>query len=148
MTRSLSLTGGYYWFPTLSDSWVTWTVLTCHELGCDAEVGHVDLWTMALDRLATIWRRDARVIQKYLKNNYTGLPRGRVTEQKNRFMIFHGDDAPVPHWVPMVVSKFNLNWRSVKVLFDEHERMLPEDRSRFNEILGIPVGKDLVDEDQ
>jgi hypothetical protein len=88
------------------------------------------------------------LIKKHLKNNYSGLPRGRVTQAKNRFMIFHGNDSPVPTWVPMVVRKFDLNRRFVRVLFDEHERMPPEDRSRMNEILGIDVSKEGIDKDQ
>jgi hypothetical protein len=144
-TRSVSLTGGYYWFPTPPICSLIWQVLTCHELGCDAEVGHVDLWPLVIDRLATAWPREGRLIQKSLKNNYTGLPRGRVTEVKNKFMIFHGNDSPVPDWVPMVVRKFDLNRRSVRVLFDEHERMLPEDRSRVNEGLGLTAGLDGTD---
>ena len=63
-------------------------------------------------------------------------------------MIFHGKDAPVLDWVPIVVRKFDLDRRSVRVLFDEHERMLPEDRSRVNEALGLKVGKVGIDEDQ
>jgi hypothetical protein len=68
-----------------------------------------------------------------------------VTEVKNKFMIFHGNDSPVPDWVPMVVRMFNLNRRSVRVLFDEHERMLPDDRSRVNEGLGLTAGLDGTD---
>jgi hypothetical protein len=147
MTRSPSLTGGYYWFPTPAISSLTWQVLTCHELGCDAEAGHVDLWTLVIDRLATVWRRDGRLIKKYLKNNYTGLPRGRVTQVKNGFMIFHGNDSPVPDWVPIVVREFNLNRPSVRVLFDEHERMLAEDRSRVNETLGHDMDNGAIDKD-
>ena len=142
------MTGGYYWFPTPAIGSVTWQVLTCHELGCDAEVGHVDLWTLVIDRLATVWRRDGRLIKKHLKNNYTGLPRGRLTHVKNQFMIFHGKDSPVSDWVPMVVRKFDLNRRSVRVLFDEHERMLPEDRRYFNEIFRIDVDTEGIDTDQ
>ena len=134
------MTGGYYWFPSPDTNSVIWQVLTCHELGCDADVGHVDLWTRVLDRLATTWRRDGRVLKKYLKNNYTGLPRGRVTEVRNRLMIFHGKDAPVTDWVPMVIRKFDLDRHRVKVTFDEHERMLPEDRSKVTETLGLGTG--------
>ena len=54
ITRSLSLTGGYYWFPSPDIDSVTWQVLTCHELGCDADVGHVDLWILVIDRLAKL----------------------------------------------------------------------------------------------
>jgi|SRR6516225_4060885 hypothetical protein len=89
-----SLAGGYYWFPSPNADSVSWQVLTCHELGCDADVGHVDLWTLVIDRLATAWRRDGRVLKKHLNNNYTGLPRGRLTKVQYRFMLFHGKGCP------------------------------------------------------
>ena len=142
------MTGGYYWFPAPDTDSVIWQVLTCHELGCDADVGHVDLWTLVLDRLARTWRRDRRVLTKYLKNNYTGLPRGRVTEVRNRFLIFHGKDAPVTDWVPKVIRKFDLDHRKVKVTFDEHERMLAEDRSKVTETLGLGTGDGGIEKDQ
>jgi hypothetical protein len=148
MIEERSLTGGFYWFPTPAIDSVTWQVLTCHELGWDADVGHVDLWTLVIDRLATAWHRDGRLLRIHLKNHYTGLPRGRVTQQKSRFMIFHGNDAPVQDWVPTVVRKFDLNRRSVRVLFDEHERMLAEDRSRVNEIFGLDGGSGGIKKDQ
>jgi hypothetical protein len=142
------LTGGYYWFPNPDIGLVTWQVLSCHELGCDAEVGHVDLWTLVIDRLATAWRLNARLIKKHLQNSYSGMPRGRVTHVRNRFMIFYGNDAPVTDWVPMVVSTFDLDRRTVKVIFDEHERMLAEDRRRMNETFGLDTGKGAIEKDQ
>jgi hypothetical protein len=45
----------------------------------------------------------------------------------------------------MVVRKFDLNVRSVKVVFDEHEQMLPEDRMRVSRILGLKVSKGATD---
>lgn len=69
MTEEQALTGGYYWFPTPSIGSVTWQVLTCHELGCDADVGHVDLWTLVIDRLATTWRRDRRLLRRSVTNH-------------------------------------------------------------------------------
>ena len=142
-----ALTGGYYWFPTPAMASVSWTVLTCHELGCDAEVGHVDFWPFVIDRLAKAWRRDGRALTDYLKNHYTGLPRGRITQPKNVFTIFHGKDSPVPDWVPMVVRKFDLNRRSVKVIFDDHEQMLAENRMRVNEALGLKTDNGGIDKD-
>jgi hypothetical protein len=139
------LTGGYYWFPIPDINSLTWSVLTCHELGCDGDVGHVDFWTLVIDRLATVWRKDRLVLRRHLKNHYTGLPRGRITEVGNRFMIFQGNDAPVSDWIPMVVRKFDLNRRFVKVCFDEHERMLPDDCSRVNKIFGLESGRGKID---
>lgn len=148
MTGEDKLTGGYYWFPFPDIDSVTWQVLPCHELGCDADVGHVDLWALVIDRLATAWQRDGRVLKKRLKNNYTGLPRGRVTQVRNRLMIFHGEDSPVADWKPMVVSKSDLDQLSVKVTFDEHERMIPEDLRRVNEVLGLKVGNEGIATDR
>jgi hypothetical protein len=98
MTEEHTLTGGYYWIPTPAVDSVTWQILTCHDLDCDSDVGHIDLWTLVIDRLATAWRRDRLFIKKNLKDHYSGLPRGRVTEVQNRFMILHGNDAPILDW--------------------------------------------------
>ena len=46
------------------------------------------------------------------------------------------------------MRKFDLDSRSVRVLLDELERMLPEDRRRVNEASGLKVGKVGIDEDQ
>ena len=47
------LDGGYYWLFYPDDGSIAWDVLTCHELGFDADVEHVDLWLAVIDRLAT-----------------------------------------------------------------------------------------------
>src|SRR5271157_98909 len=39
---------------------------------------------------------------------------------------------PISDWMPMVVRMFDLGRRSVEVLFDEHEQMLPENLRRVN----------------
>jgi hypothetical protein len=42
--------------------------------------------------------------------------------------LLHGDDAPVADWFERVVEKFHLDRRSVRLLFDEHERTFTQDR--------------------
>jgi hypothetical protein len=74
-------TGGYYWFPSVEPVGTVWSILTCHELGFDSEVGHVDLWPAVVARLAAAWRRDAGTLRRRLIDRYTGLPRGRVTRR-------------------------------------------------------------------
>jgi hypothetical protein len=135
--RSEAFSGGYYWFPTRNNGAVNWEVLTCHELGFDAEVGHVDLWPSVLDRLSSAWGRDPRIIKLSLGLHYTGLPRGRITQLQRRFLVFHGDNAPVGDWLPRVIRRFDIDRRSVRAVFDEHETRLPEDRGKVNEILGL-----------
>ncbi len=128
-------TGGYYWLPVPGQHATHWAVLTCHTLGHDAHTGHVDLWPSAIDRLSECWHKDPRALRKRLRDRYTSLPRGRVTRHRNRTLILHGDDAPVDDWAAMVIPAFDLDHRSVRVLFDQHERMLPDDRVSLEEIL-------------
>ena len=131
------LTGGYYWFPFSGDGLLSWEVLSCHELGHDAEVGHIDLWPSVIDRLAEVWCKDPRILGRRLRLSYTGLPRGRITRFKGRSLILHGRDAPVSDWLARVIRRFDLDRRSVRVVYDEHERMLPSDRRLVEGTLGL-----------
>ena len=60
-TRPAPFTGGYYWLPAPGHPTISWDVVTCHQFGFDAEVGHVEMWTAVIDQLATAWRRIGRV---------------------------------------------------------------------------------------
>jgi len=73
------MVGGYYWLPTPGHAKPSWVLVTCQQLGFDAEVGHVEMWTAALDRLAVAWHKDATVLRRLLKDCWYCLPRGRVT---------------------------------------------------------------------
>jgi hypothetical protein len=77
--RRRFLTGGYYWFPIPGDGSLTWEALTCHELGHEARVSHLNFWPSVIDRLAEVWRKDAKVVRRELRYCYAGLARGRVT---------------------------------------------------------------------
>jgi len=133
------MTGGYYWLPAPGHPTICWDVVTCHQLGFDAEVGHVEMWTAMTDRLASAWHKDAAVLRRLLKDCWYCLPRGRVTRPGKWFLILHGDDSPCPDWLERLVLAFRLNRRSVKVLFDEHERTMAEDRRRVLKVLGVPA---------
>jgi len=43
-------------------------LVTCHQLGFDAEVGHVEMWTAVTDRLAVAWNKDPAVLRRLLKD--------------------------------------------------------------------------------
>jgi predicted transport protein len=111
--------------------------MTCHQLGFDSEVGHVEMWTAVLDRLGVAWGKDAAILRRLLKGHCYDLPRGRVTRPGKRFLILHGNDSPCPDWLERVILSFHLDRRSVKSLFDEHERTMAEDRATVSEVLGV-----------
>ena len=139
-TRPAPFTGGYYWLPAPGYPTICWDVVTCHQLGFDAEVGHVEMWTAVTDRLASAWHKDAAVLRRLLRNCAYGLPRGRVTRPGKRFLILHGEDSPCTDWLERVILSFHLDRRSVKSLFDEHERTMAEDRSSVLKVLGVSAG--------
>ena len=109
---------------------MTWEVLTCHDLGFGAEVGHIDLWPSVIDRLADVWQKDRKLLARHLRDRYTGLPRGRLTEPGGRFLVWHGADAPVGNWKTRVRRAFGLGGIRLKAVFDEHETTLQDDRRR------------------
>lgn len=132
--------GGYYWFPAPAGDAVAWSVLTCHDLGQGPEEGHSEMWPSVIDRLATAWGRDALRLGRLLAEHCYGLPRGRVTRPGRRFLVLHGDDAPVGDWPGRVAGRFGLDRRSLRLLLDEHERTFTQDRRAVSEELGIPIG--------
>jgi hypothetical protein len=50
-----------------------------------------------------------------------------VTRPGGRSLILHGNDTPVPDWEDQVIPAFRLDRRELRVLFDEHERLLPDE---------------------
>jgi hypothetical protein len=118
--------GGYYWFPAPSPDGITWSVVTCRDLGCGADAGHdADLWPRLMLPLAAAWGKEARILKKKLALSYTGLPRGRVTRPETVFLVLHGKDSPVEGFEELLIEAFRLSGRRVKFFFDEHETELP-----------------------
>jgi hypothetical protein len=134
------MTGGYYWFPTPANGEITWSVVTCHDLGCEPDDGHdAELWPKVIVRLAETWGKDAKSLTRRLALSYTGLPRGRVTRPNQTFLIFHGKDSPAERWELMVLEAFRLFGGKVTFLFDEHETQLPGHPQAVASLLGCQL---------
>ena len=71
------LAGGYYWLPAPGHATLCWNVVTCHELGFNAEVGHVEVWTVVFDRLAAAWGKDAAVLLRLANRHLVGCHSSR-----------------------------------------------------------------------
>jgi len=131
-------TGGYYWFPTPSPEGITWSIVTCRDLGCHSDAGHdADLWPRLMVPLARAWGKDALILRKKLALSYTGLPRGRVTRPVKTFLVLHGKDSPIQIWEQWVIESFRLSGRQVKFIYDEHETMIPEHPRAVEAALGL-----------
>ena len=130
-------TGGYYWLPRPTPGGITWSVVTCRDLGCGRDAGHdADLWPRLMAPLAEAWGKDALVLKKKLALYYTALPRGRVTRPEKTFLVLHGKDSPTAGWEEMVIAGFRLSGRQVKFIFDAHETQLPGHPEKFSSIFG------------
>jgi hypothetical protein len=132
------LTGGYYWLPTPEGDRGGWSVLTCHDLAFDATESHPDMWPSVIDRLACAWGRETERLRKSLELCCYGLPRGRITRPGGRFLLLHGDDAPVSDWRARVLARFHLDSHSVRLLYDEHERTFTQHRTAVFVEFGLP----------
>ena len=135
---SEALTGGYFWFPAWRDGQVEWSVLTCYDLGFDATESHSDMWPSVIERLASAWGRKAALLRTTLGLCWYGLPRGRVTRPGGRFLLLHGDDAPIADWHPRVLARFRLDTHPVRFLYDEHERTSTQDRATVFAAFELP----------
>lgn len=130
-------TGGYYWLPRPTPAGVSWSVVTCRDLGCGRDAGHdADLWPRLMGVLAEAWGKDARVLNKKLDLCYTALPRGRVTRPEKTYLILHGNDSPTTGWEGLVIAGFRLSGVKVRILFDAHETQLPGHQDELISILG------------
>ena len=138
--RRTPASGGYYWLPRPVGGPVAWVVVTCHDLGHNAGHSHRELWPTLVRLLAGAWGLGADELGRLLGDRYYGLPRGRVTRPGAKWLILHGEDAPVANWLPQVIAAFQLEGRPIRVLSDEHERTLSDDRWRVEEALGIAIG--------
>lgn len=136
-SQAWPLDGGYYWLPSPGEKALAWDVVTCHDLGRDATFGHVELWPAVVGRLALAWGLDERPLRRRLKDQCYGLPRGRVTHPQGKWLLLHGADSPRPDWLVQVCTRFDLDQRSVKVLFDKHETTFAEHRWAVRDALGL-----------
>src|SRR4051794_32990694 len=86
---------------------------------------------------AYAWGKDTNWLRRILRNHYTGLLRGRVTQPGRGYLVLHGNDAPVLDWEVRVVRRFHLEGSRFKILYDEHERMLPGDPQMIESTLDL-----------
>ena len=63
-----------------------------------------------------------------------------MTRPERRTLVLHGDDAPMADWLERVVDRFDLDRRSIRLLFDEHEQTFTQDRRAVNAEFGLSIG--------
>lgn len=136
--------GAYWWLPTPDGGWEL-------EVFYDSEYRgntmHDIMWRKyVLDRLAILWNKDPQKLRRQIGDNYAGLPRGRVGKAMGKFVVSHGDDAPIKNGLKKVLAAFNLSGlartdpKKVQTAADEHETMLAGDPDAVQRALGVKLG--------
>ncbi len=130
----------FYWLPEPTQlGQLSWVRLSCHELGVWDGISHREFWPFVLEHLAQVWGKDIEVFKRRLGDHYYALPQGRVTKPKGKYLILHGNDAPVPGSQGIIVDRFHLHGLQVRMPWDEHEQTLRDDVLALEEELGIDL---------
>jgi hypothetical protein len=96
-----------------------------------------------LEYPAVAWGKDAKLLNRRLRDHHTGLPRGRIVHPKVAYVVIHSDDAPaaVPDWLNLVKARCPVpthRGRSQSE-FTEHEKILADDPNAVQAALGISL---------
>jgi hypothetical protein len=99
------------------------------------------MWPSAIDHLARAWGHEPGPLRDRLETSSYGLPRGRINRTDGRFLLLHGDDAPVADWLGRVVERFGLDGRAVKPRHSEHHETDARHRRAVNAEFGLSIRK-------
>ena len=109
---------GAYWFVPENDG--SWQIQSFFE-SLYPNTDHHFIWSRYLCHF--LFNKPTMNV----KLAYAGLPRGRVVLLRNNPVIYHGNDLPQGDLdVKKVIREFNLPKDKVRVLYEEHEQMIPE----------------------
>jgi hypothetical protein len=132
--------GAYYWIPSPEGHW---SLMPYYSSVYGEDVTHSDLWERSTSNLiAESWGLKEPDRSELSRHPY-GLPRGRVSKGSSSFFLNHGGDSPVDPAILLrkVSSEFNLQAYlakdKVKLLADNHEKMVREDYAAVSRILDL-----------
>lgn len=138
--------GAWYCLPTRTRDW---RIVTFYEADYPNDNDHTTVWPEVLEYLGHKWGKDSNVLKRQLGDNYTALPRGRVTRTKTRGMVTYnlmlGKDSPIA--VDGIKRAFNLQEANVRVIYDVHENMAFGDPEELQRVLGQDLGLKGMDGD-
>lgn len=142
MESRVPQSGAYWWIP-LPDG--NWTIEVFYDSEYNGDTPHDDLWRRyVVERLAILWNKSPEVLRRRIGDNYTGLPRGRVSKVSGGWTIVHGNDAPaLSKGIRGVINAFNLRMvdrSNLMIMDDDHERMMPGDPEAVQKALGADLG--------
>jgi hypothetical protein len=128
--------GVYWWIPIKKVSEITWEVVTYFQEDWYQGTEHLAIWPYVIEELEQKWGK----LPRSIKENYTGLPRGRVCfslmDGKRKLVLYHGNDTPIPDGLDYVRRQFSLP-RGTPIRFDEHETMMQGDPEKVQKALGM-----------
>jgi hypothetical protein len=140
VTASAPGQGPYYWVPKPDGTWVLRAYVVGRE---DNSPDHSIYWReVVAPYMAELWGKESDTSS--IKRLPYGVPRGRVSYFDKTYYLNHGGDSPELDWESKILGEFNLlAWarhrpNQLKVYADGHEKMLGQERSQINKLLGAP----------
>lgn len=133
---------GVWYFVWLAPHWEL-----MYRLGSGSEASHLAFWN---EHVAERIRKHYKIKKnseaaRLIENAYRSMPRGRVVEKDNEFILAHGEDLPIDRQEALdsIISVFGLTNRHilghVKNGFHSHETMLPEHQWEISRALKLSI---------
>ncbi len=139
--------GAYWWIPKPDG---TWELDPYYDSDFRGNTMHDKMWKYVVEKLAIYWNKEPQKLLRRLRDNYAGLPRGRIGKigvsryGLGGWVVSHGDDAPIPDGLNKVLSAFNLiainKAGKVKIAPDDHEQMMEGDPEAVQQAIGKDLG--------
>ena len=133
--------GIFWWAPRFNeDKSIRWVLIEFFESEYGYGIDHQSIWEKWA---ATILGVADTKLSPILLDAYCCIPRGRVSKElrsTGRYLVLHGNDAPVKNAVRSVASRFNLPQNNYCGLFDDHERTIREHVRTIERFFGRSLG--------
>jgi hypothetical protein len=130
-------TGPFYLIPDPKSG--KYTLLSSFDKPGKEEV-HLFLWDEVINILRMRFKKSP---VDSLSNDYQGLPRGRIVESGNSWIVAHGSDFPLEEYKNEIISEFSLRdavkINKVKWEHDPHETMDGTEKKSVEKTLGIII---------
>ena len=132
-------TGPFYLIPDPRSE--KYTLLSGFDNPGNEEV-HLFLWDKVINILRIRFKKSSVDL---IKDHYRGLPRGRVIDSGNSWIVAHGSDFPLEQYKNEIISEFKLRdaieISKVKWEYDSHETMDVSEKKEVEKILKISISK-------
>ncbi|KAF0093291.1 MAG: hypothetical protein E1N59_2983 [Puniceicoccaceae bacterium 5H] len=150
MTTIPTSSSGAWYIVRIPQGWHVWTV-RLDEVDDEEETGHYTMWPEVAVFLGRAWSAElgkpSTLLRRQLMDHPHGFPRGRVVVSSGAATIFSGLEPQVDALRPFIESAFGVTGHA-RWQWDDHERVISEDKRAVQGILGLAEDWPSVDAEE